>query len=338
MPLGDLRIQYLPNIKAEIERNKEDKLARKIIITSDPGQDQAVAILQMLGRPDVFDVLGIVATAGNIGLDYTNRTARQIVELAGRPDIPVYLGSPKPMMRELVTAEHVHGPTGIDGYEMPEPVTPLAKGSGVDFIVETIKNEPPNSVTVVSLSPLTNLGLALKKDPSIATRVQEIVMMAGAYFEVGNITPTAEFNVYVDPEAASVVFNSGAPMTVLPLDVTHKMLASRERLDGFRKLGNVGGAAAHGWMTFSEPFDLQKYGWGAAPLHGPCVPSFILQPEIFSGRNVNISVELNGDFTTGMTVVDFWNITDRPHNVHYIVEGDADRYFDLLTKSLANLP
>jgi len=313
-------------------------MARKVIVTSDPGQDQAVAILAMLGRPDVFDVLGIVATAGNIGLDHTQRNARQLVELAGRPDIPVYLGSATPMRRELVTAEHVHGPTGMDGFDLPEPAVALAEGSGVDFIVDTVRASEPGSVTIVSLSPLTNLGLALEKAPDIAERVDEVFMMAGAYFEVGNIRPTSEFNVFVDPEAADVVFRSGMKITTIPLDVTHKMLATDERLERIAGLGNQAGKAVHGWLRYSEAFDLAKYGWGAAPLHGPCVPVYVMDPSIFTGRKVNVSIELTGELTTGMTVVDYWRITDRPRNALYITDGDADRYFDALTESLRNLP
>jgi len=312
--------------------------ARKIIITTDPGQDQAVALFVMLGSPDDFDILGIVATAGNIGLDHTQKNIRQVLELAGRTDVPVYPGSPKPMRRPLVTAEHVHGPTGLDGPGLPEPTMPLQAQAGADFIVETLLREPPGSVTVVSLSPLTNLGLALEQAPAIAPRISQIVMMAGAYFEVGNITPTAEFNVFVDPEAADIVLRSGVPITMIPLDVTHRMLSTPARLDRFRALGNRCGIATADMLGFSEPFDLRKYGWAGAPLHGPCVPAIMLRPELFSGRSINVSVELQGALTLGMTVADWWRITERPANVFYVRDGDAEGYYALLAERIARLP
>lgn len=313
-------------------------MARRIIITSDPGQDQAAAILLMLGSPEDFEVLGIVATAGNIGLDQTEKNTRKILELAGRRDIPVYLGSPRPMRRELVTAAHVHGPTGLDGPVLPEPTMKLQTTFGVDFIIETLRGAPAGTITIVSLSPLTNLALALEKAPDIAPRIREIAMMAGAYFEVGNITPSAEFNVYVDPEAADHVLRSGIPITMVPLDVTHKMLSTPARLDRIEALGNRCGPALAQMLRFSEHFDLEKYGWPGAPLHGPCVPAFLIRPQMFLGRQINVSIETGSPLTLGMSVADWWRITDRPRNAFYVRDGDADAYYDLLTERVARLP
>jgi purine nucleosidase len=311
---------------------------RKIIVTTDPGQDQAVALFVLLASPEDFDILGVVATAGNIGLDQTQRNTRQLLELAGHSDVPVYPGSPRPMRRPLVTAEHVHGPTGLDGVYLPEPSMPRQAQSGVDFIVETLLREPPGNVTLVCLSPLTNLGLALEQEPAIAARMAGVVMMAGAYFEVGNITPAAEFNVYVDPEAADIVLRSGAPITMLPLDVTHRMLSTPERLDRFRALGNRCGLATAGMLSFSEAFDLKKYGWEGAPLHGPCVPAYMLKPELFESRLINVTVETESALTMGMTVADWWRTTDRPCNVTYVRNGDDGGYYDLLLERIGRLP
>ena len=313
-------------------------MRRRLIVTSDPGQDQAAAILMILGRPDAFEVLGIVATAGNIGLAHTQRNCRKLLELAGRTDIPVFLGCPRPMRRDLVMAEHVHGPTGLDGPDLPEPAMPLADRHGVDFIIETILAAEPGTVTICSLSPLTNLAMALVQAPAIAPRITEIVMMAGAYFEVGNITPVAEFNVYVDPEAADVVLRSGIGITMLPLDVTHRMLSTPARLARLRALGNRCGVATAEMLAFSEGFDLKKYGWAGAPLHGPCVPAWMLRPDIFSGRTISVAVETGSPLTLGMTVADWWQITDRPRNVFYVRDGDSDAYYDLLTQAIAGLP
>lgn len=312
-------------------------MTRKLIILTDPGQDQAAAILMILGQKQAFEVLGLVATAGNINLDHTIINCLKLLELAGRPDIPVFAGCPHPIVRPLVMAEHVHGPTGLDGPDLPPPSIKAREQHGVDFIIDTVRAHP-GEVTICSLSPMTNLALALRKAPDIAGKIQDVVAMLGAYFEVGNITPTAEFNCYVDPEAADIVLKSGIRITLLPLDVTHQMRSTRERLDAMRALGNRCGVATAEMLEFSEAFDLGKYGWDGAPLHGPCVPAFMLAPGIFSGRQINVSVELTGALTSGMTVADWWQITDRPRNVFYVRDGDPVAYYDLLIRSLGNLP
>ena len=312
-------------------------MTRKLIILTDPGQDQAAAILMILGRRDAFDVLGLVATAGNIHLDHTINNCLKLMELAGRPDIPVFAGCPHPIIRPLVMAEHVHGPTGLDGPDLPQPSIKLQDKHGVDFIIDTIRAHP-GEITICSLSPLTNLAMALRKAPDIAEKIVEIVAMLGAYFEVGNITPSAEFNCYVDPEAADIVLRAGIKTALLPLDVTHKMLSTPERLQAMRAPGNRNGIATAEMLEFSEAFDLKKYGWEGAPLHGPCVPAFMLAPEIFIGRQINVSVELQGTLTAGMTVADWWQITDRPKNAFYVRDGDPVAYYDLLTSALGNLP
>jgi purine nucleosidase len=311
---------------------------KRLIILTDPGQDQAAAILMILGAPEAFEVLGLVATAGNIDLGHTTANCLKLLELAGRTDIPVFAGCPRPIMRGLVTAEHVHGPTGLDGSDLPKPTTAISAVHGVDFIVGTLREAESDAITICSLSPLTNLAVALVQAPDIAPRISEIVAMAGAYFEGGNITPTAEFNVYVDPEAARIVLESGIPTTLLPLDVTHRMLSTPARLAAMRALGNRCGIATAEMLEFSQSFDLDKYGWEGAPLHGPCVPAFMLAPDMFSGRLINVSVETSGALTLGMTVADWWGITDRPKNAFYVRDGDPSLYFTLLIECLGNLP
>lgn len=313
-------------------------MTRKIIIDTDPGQDDAVAILMALASPEELDVLGIVAVAGNVGLAQNARNALKVVELSGRTDVPVYAGCERPMRRRLVTAEHVHGPTGLDGPELPEPSIRLEEKHGVDFIVDTLRREEPGSVTLCTLGPLTNVAMALVKAPDIAPRVREIVMMGGAYFEVGNITPAAEFNIYVDPEAADVVLSSGIPVTMLPLDVTHGVLTAAHRLESFVAIGNRSGTAVSEMLAFSERFDLEKYGGEGAPLHDPCVIAWLLQPGLFDGRKINVTVETGSELTRGMTVADYWRVTDRPRNVLYIRSADADGFYRLLTERLARLP
>ena len=312
-------------------------MPRKIIIDTDPGQDDAVAILLALASPEL-EVLGVVAVAGNVPLSHTERNARRIVELAGRRDVPVYAGCVRPMVRKLVTAEHVHGETGLDGFPIPDPSLPLQKQHGVDFIVDTLLAHAPGEVTLCTLGPLTDIAMALVKAPEIAPRIREIVMMGGAYFEVGNITPTAEFNIYVDPEAADVVMQSGVPIVMAPLDLTHRVLSMRARIEAIRAIGNKAGAAVAGLLSFSEKFDLTKYGSLGAPLHDPCVIAYLLRPNLFTGRQINVSIETNSALTLGMTVADWWLITDRPRNVKYLRDADADGFYALLTERLARLP
>jgi purine nucleosidase len=313
-------------------------MKRRIIIDTDPGQDDAVAILLALASPDEIEVLGIVAVAGNVPLAHTERNARRIVELAGRTDVPVFAGCAKPMVRQLRTAEHVHGRTGLDGVELPDPKMPLQAKHGVDFIIETLRAAEPGSITLCTLGPLTDMAMALVMAPDIASHIREIVMMGGAYFEVGNITPTAEFNIFVDPEAADVVMRSGLPIVMAPLDLTHRILSTRQRLDAIGKLGNKAGSAVAGLLSFSERFDLAKYGSIGAPLHDPCVIAHLLKPELFTGKVVNVSIETSSPLTLGMTVTDWWQITDRPRNVNYLRDGDGEGFFALLTERLARLP
>jgi purine nucleosidase len=312
-------------------------MTRKIIIDTDPGQDDAVAILLALASPEEVEVLGITAVAGNVPLSLTQRNARIVCELAGRRDIRVFAGCERPLAHTLVTAEHVHGKTGLDGIDLPEPTMPLQEMHGVDFIIETLRAEPSGSVTLCPLGPLTNIATAFRKAPDIVGRVQEIVLMGGAYFEVGNITPAAEFNIYVDPEAAGIVFKSGVPLTIMPLDVTHKVLTTRPRIEAIRALDTPVGHAVAQWTDFFERFDMEKYGHDGAPLHDPCVIAHLIQPELFSGRHINVEIETVSELTRGMTVADWWGVTKRPANAHFMGDVRAEGFYDLLTARLARL-
>jgi purine nucleosidase len=311
--------------------------ARKIIIDTDPGQDDAVAILLALGSPKDIEILGITAVAGNVPLALTQKNARMVCELAGRPDIKVYAGSKHPLAHRLVTAEHVHGKTGLDGPTLPDPTMPVQDQHAVDFIIETLRNHPAGTVTLCPLGPLTNIASAFNQAPDIIEKVQEIVLMGGAYFEVGNITPAAEFNIYVDPEAAEIVFKAGAPITVMPLDVTHKALVTKSRNDAFRDLGTPVGIAVAEMTDFFERFDKEKYGTAGAPLHDPTVIAYLLNPKLFTGRFINVEIETKSTLTRGMTVADWWRVTDREPNAMFMGDIDADGFFELLTNRLANL-
>ena len=310
---------------------------RKIIIDTDPGQDDAVAILLALASPEL-EVLGVTAVAGNVPLPLTALNARKVVELSGRADVPVFAGCERPLAHSLTTAEHVHGKSGLDGACLPEPQLALQDAHAVDFIVETLRAHSPGTVTLCPLGPLTNIATALRKAPDIAPKLAEIVLMGGAYFEVGNITPAAEFNIYVDPEAAEIVFKSGVPLTVMPLDVTHRALVTRPRHAALAGLGNRAGQAVAGWVGFFERFDMAKYGSEGGPLHDPTTIAYLLDPTLFTGRHINVEIETASPLTRGMTVADWWGVTDRAANATFMGSIDAPGFFALLTERLARLP
>jgi len=311
-------------------------VARSVIIDTDPGQDDALAILLALASPEL-EVLGFIGVAGNVPLDLTTHNIRVVCELAGRTEVPVYAGANQPLKRALVTAEHVHGSTGLDGAVLPEPSMELQSQHGVDFLVETVLNRPENSVTLCSLGPLTNLALALQKEPRIAPRIQELVMMGGGFFAGGNITPAAEFNIFVDPDAAKIVFESGIPITMFPLDCTHQALTSAARIAAFRALNSRVGDACAGWLEFFERFDEDKYGTDGGPLHDPNVIAYLLQPDIYGSRFINIEVETKSQLTLGMTVADWWRVSGKEPNVTYVRDVDADAFYKLLLERIALL-
>ncbi|AZL57512.1 nucleoside hydrolase [Tabrizicola piscis] len=310
-------------------------MPRKIIIDTDPGQDDAVAILLALASPEL-EVLSLTAVAGNVPLHLTERNARQIVELAGK-HTPVHAGCAAPLTRKLVTAEHVHGKTGLDGIPLPDPTQPLHPQHAVDHIIETLRAHPAGTITLCPLGPLTNIATAFARAPDIIPRVAEIVLMGGGCFEGGNITPAAEFNIYVDPEAADIVFKSGAPLVVMPLDVTHKALTSRAWVEGMRSLGTPVGQAVAAWTDFFERFDTAKYGSEGAPLHDPCVIAYLLEPALFHGRHINVEIETASPLTLGMTVADWWRVTDRTPNAMFMGGVDRDGFYRLLTERLGRL-
>lgn len=309
--------------------------ARPIIIDCDPGQDDAINLLLALGAPDELDILGITTVAGNVPLALTERNARLMCDIAGRRDMKVYAGCDKPLVRELITAENVHGSSGIDGIEIREPDTPLADGHAVDFIVETLRKAAPASVTLVPTGPLTNIAAAWQKDAEAFAAVDEIVMMGGAMREGGNTTPSAEFNMLVDPQAADIVFRCGRPLVVMGLDVTHQVLASRERIAAMERIDNEPARATVGMLRFFSRFDSDKYGEDGAPLHDPCTVAWLLAPELFASKPCNITVETASALTMGHTAVDFWGVSGRPVNADWVYRVDPDGFYALLAERLA---
>ncbi len=291
-------------------------------------------LLLALACPDEFDILGITTVAGNVPLDLTQRNARIMCELAGRSDVPVFAGCDKPMRHELITAENVHGKTGIDGVDIYEPAMPLQEQHAVEFIIETLLGADDNSVTLVPTGPLTNIGQAISQQSDILGKIRDIVLMGGAMREAGNTTPSAEFNILEDPDAAQIVMHCGRPLTIVPLDVTHQALVSRKRIEQIRALNTPVGTAVVGMMEFFNRFDSEKYGSDGAPLHDPCTIAFLLKPELFQGKLCNVEVETGSRLTRGHTAVDFWGVTDRVRNANWLYKVDADGFFELLIERL----
>ena len=312
---------------------------RMVIIDTDPGQDDAIAILFALGASDRLDVRALTAVAGNVPLDLTERNARIIRDWAGRTTtLPVYAGCPRPLLRELVTAANVHGKTGLEGVKLHEPLAPLSPGHAVAYLIDTLRAAAPHSVTICALGPLTNLATALTEAPDIRDHLSEIVMMGGAFFERGNITPAAEFNVYVDPQAAQIVFSSGVPIVVLPRDVAVKAPITPARIAPFRALGTRCGAVVADIMTAEVAYQKGRHGVEEAPMYDPTATGYLIDPTLFKGRQVNVEVETTGEWTLGETVVDWNGHSGRAPNALWINEVDADGFYAALRANIANLP
>ncbi|MDQ0393365.1 nucleoside hydrolase [Labrys monachus] len=311
---------------------------RKIIIDTDPGQDDAFAMLLALGSPDELEVIGVTAVAGNVPLARTTLNAQMVLELAGRADIPVYPGCERPMVRSLFTAEYVHGDSGLDGCDLPAPSAPLGEKHGVDFIIDSLMAAPPGTVTVCTLGPMTNLAMAMVKQPAIVPRIAEVVLMGGGFFEGGNTTPAAEFNIFVDPHAAHVVFTSGVKLAMVPIDCTYKAILTPGWLAELRTVGSNTAIQSAGMAEFYQRFGNEKFGTDSYPLHDPCVIGYLLRPDLFGGRMCHVAIDLVSPLTAGMTVVDWWNVTKKPPNCMVLRDLDNDGFYALLLERLARLP
>lgn len=310
-------------------------MSPKIIIDCDPGQDDAVALFLAMASPDELDILGITTVAGNVPLELTQRNARQMCDIANHTELPVYAGCAQPMVRPLVTAEYIHGDTGINGIDAIDPVTPLQEMHAVDFIIDALLGADDASITLVPTGPLTNIATAISREPAIVSGIEQIVLMGGAMREGGNRTPSAEFNILVDPDAADIVFRCGRPITALGLDVTHQVLSTEDRVDRIRALNNPVAEATAGMLGFFHRYDTKKYSSQGTPLHDPCTIAYLLRPDLFEGKLCNISVETRSELTLGHTAIDFWHVTDRPVNANWIYAVDADGFYEFLTERLA---
>ncbi|VVP89172.1 Pyrimidine-specific ribonucleoside hydrolase RihB [Pseudomonas fluorescens] len=308
-----------------------------LIIDTDPGADDVVALLFALASPQELNIRALTTVAGNVRLDKTSRNARLAREWAGREEVPVYAGAKKPLMRKPIYAEDIHGKEGLSGITVHEPKAGLAEGNAVEYLIDTLMAAKPHSITIAMLGPQTNLALALIQEPDIVQGIKEVVIMGGAHFNGGNITPVAEFNLFADPHAAEVVLNSGVKLTYLPLDVTHKILTSDARLHKIAALNNNASKLVVDILNDYIKADMEHYGIPGGPVHDATVIAYLLKPQLFSGRAVNVVVDSGEGPTFGQTIVDWYDGLKAPKNAFWVESGDAQGFFDLLTERLARL-
>ena len=305
-------------------------MSTPILIDCDPGHDDAIAILLALASPEV-ELRGITTVAGNQTLEKTTRNALKILELAGRTDVPVAAGAERPLARELRTAPNVHGESGLDGPDLPEPATKPVDAHAADLLAELI--EP--GVVLVPTGPLTNVALLLKRHPDVRERLDRIVWMGGAIAE-GNVTPAAEFNAFVDPEAAAAVLGSGVGVTMIGLDITHKALFTREHADRLRGTGRAGQVVAE-LSDFFQRFHESRYGFHGSPIHDALAVAEVIDPTLVTTVHCNVEIETASRYCDGRTVVDRWLVTDRPRNCRAGIDVDAARFLELLVERISSL-
>ena len=313
-------------------------MPKKIILDCDPGHDDAVAIMLAIAS-DEINLLGITCVGGNATLENTKLNALKICSLLKRQDIPIFAGAHKPLVYDLVTAEHVHGKSGLDIDGDPIYLNPnhkIEEMNAIDFIIEECKkSEEP--IYLCPTGPLTNIALSLQKDPLIKNKIKEIVLMGGAAMCLGNITPAAEFNIYVDPHAANIVFNSGIETTMMGLDVTHKVNVSDDIITSIKSNNNKASIFFADLMDFYSRFHRDLYDSNESPLHDPCVIAYLIDDKIFKGKKVHVQVEEESKLTRGETVVDWLGVKKLKPNCNVITEADSDIFFKILKKELAKL-
>jgi len=308
-----------------------------LIIDTDPGADDVVALLLALASPQELNILALTTVAGNVRLEKTSRNARLAREWAGREDVPVYAGASRPLMRTPIYAEDIHGKEGLSGVSVYEPKAALAQGNAVAYLIDTLMSASPHSITIAMLGPQTNLALALMQQPAIIQGIKEVVIMGGAHFNGGNITPVAEFNLFADPHAAEVVLNSGMKLTYLSLDATHKILTSDERLKQIAALNNQASRLVGDILNDYIKADMEHYDIPGGPVHDAAVIAWLLKPQLFSGRAVNVVIDSREGPTFGQTIVDWHDRLKAPKNAFWVDSGDAQGFFNLLTERLGRL-
>ena len=303
-----------------------------LIIDCDPGVDDAVGLLLAFASPEL-DLRAVTTVGGNVPVEKTTRNARLIRQVAGREDVPVFAGAGRPLTREPAGADEFHGAEGLGDLEAVEPEAPAADGSAVDAIVRIVMEAEPKSVALVVMGPMTNIALALRAEPRLAERLGPVVVMGGARSEGGNITPSAEFNIWADPDAAAEVFAAGCEMVVMGLDVTHTVRATEERIQDIEAMGTPQAAMAGAMLRFSQRIEREIVGWDAAPLHDPCTVAWLLRPDLFELRPCRIEVETESDLTRGHTAVEF-RVDAKTARHRWAVGAFSQAIFELIAKRL----
>jgi inosine-uridine nucleoside N-ribohydrolase len=306
-------------------------MATTVLIDCDPGHDDAIALLLALASPEL-ELLGVSTVHGNQTLPKTTANALRVLEFAGRGDVPVAAGADRPLVREPRVAAHVHGETGLDGPDLPPPSGTPVPEHAVDFLADRVRGAG-RPVTLIPTGPLTNVALLLARHPDI--EIERIVLMGGAIAE-GNITPAAEFNIWVDPEAAARVFASGIDITMVGLDVTHRALMTPEHADRLRASGRVGTMVAELW-DFYHRFHARVYEFPGAPVHDVLAVAHVIHSGLLRTEHRNVEVDCASELCRGRTVVDLWRISGREPNAHVGVEVDAAAFLDLLVERIASL-
>ena len=304
-----------------------------LIIDCDPGVDDAIALLLAFAARGELDLLAVTTVAGNIGGRLTERNARLIRQIAGRENVAVYAGAETPLSRAPVAATHIHGETGLGSLAVSEPAAPLAHGHAANAIVELVMARPAGSVTLAAIGPLTNLALAIRLEPAVAQRLGPVAVMGGARREGGNITPSAEFNVFADPHAAQAVFASGCAITVLGLDATHQVRTTPARLEAVRRIDTPAGRTAAELLTFAQGVGVRLFGDDSPPLHDPCTIAWLLAPELFTTVPAEIEVETNSALTLGHTAVNLR--LKQPTPIRWATKVDAEGLYALLLERLS---
>ncbi|WP_338882463.1 pyrimidine-specific ribonucleoside hydrolase RihA [Aeromonas hydrophila] len=307
-------------------------MALPVILDCDPGHDDAIALILALASPEL-KVLAVTTSAGNQTPDKTLNNALRILTLLGRDDIPVAAGAPKPLARELIIADNVHGESGLDGPKLPDPAFAPVAMTALELMAKCLR-ESPEPVTLVPTGPLTNIALLLAAHPELKAKIARIVLMGGAAGP-GNWTPAAEFNIYVDPEAADMVFKSGLPITMCGLDVTHEAQVMDEDIERVRAITNPVAQCVAGLLDFFMIYHRDpKWGFAGAPLHDPCTSAWLLVPALFHGVECRVDIETGGTHTSGMTVVDRYGLTGKAANALVLLGLDRAGFIDLLVTRL----
>jgi len=306
---------------------------RKIILDCDPGHDDAMAILLAHGNPEI-ELVAITTVAGNQTLDKTSLNARRVATVAGIQDVPVAAGWDRPLPRELKPAGYIHGESGLDGPSFGEPTVPLDPRHAVDMIIELLM-QSSGDITLVPTGPLTNIAMAVRKDPRIVEKVQEIILMGGAYTR-GNTTPAAEFNIYADPEAAAIVFTAGWPLTMVGLDLTHQALATPTVLQRISGIGTPVSRVAVQLMEFFRETYRRNSGFDSPPVHDPCAVARVIDPTVMHCVDAFVAIETRGELTSGMTVTDFSGRLG-PTNAQVATKLDVDRFWDLMVDAIERI-